>query len=171
MKKLLIPFISLFLSSCSIMNYYQVYKAVPQGGSVGENFILFEDTNCSVSYNLWAKGGDIGFIIYNKTDKDISIDLVKTFFVINGRSFQYFKNRTFITDKSTTKEITVGDNIWTKKVSITTTETTSTTEMPTLIIPGKTRISIINFDIVSDRFVSCDMSRYPAKKPKRISRK
>ena len=85
MKKLIIPFFTILFASCAVTkNYYQVYKTSLDNGTLTNDKIVFEDKSCSVAYNLWANGGDIGFNIYNKTESDLTVDLTKTFFVLNG---------------------------------------------------------------------------------------
>ncbi|MBK9671495.1 MAG: hypothetical protein IPO70_04420 [Bacteroidetes bacterium] len=95
MKKILLIFTSFILTSCAVTTtaYYQVYKTTPENAILNNKVVAFEDKNCSVVYDLWKDGGDAGFLIKNKTDKDIIVDLGKTFFTINGISRDYYKNQ------------------------------------------------------------------------------
>lgn len=91
----------LSLSSCVPLKFYQVYKVFPDSDiELKSNFLVYEDGNCKVSYNLWSKNGNIGFNYYNKTDNDIYLNLDKSFFIINGLSYQYYQNRTFTSSTS-----------------------------------------------------------------------
>ena len=161
MKKIFIPFLFLFVSSCSVTNYYQVYTATSDAGKVKEKAVFFEDSNCIVSYNLWENGGDMGFAFYNKTDYDITIDLNKTFFIINGISYQYFQNRITTIGEKITTQTTSSYNISTTKTSVTTTTQNSIVEKQYIIIPSKTKILLHEYKIVDTRYVNCDMPRYP----------
>src|SRR5690554_3085656 len=102
MKKLLIPLvlIILMLSSCSPIHYYQLFEAKPIGNIPAENKIVFEDENCRVTYNLWDNRGDMGFSIYNKTDSYLTLNLSKSFLVINGAVYDYYLNRTYTASSS-----------------------------------------------------------------------
>ena len=95
MKKTLLPILVMLISSCAVTEYYQVFQTNTENGILDKNRIMFEDKNCSVYYNLWAEGGDVGFSIYNKTENDLTIYLTKSFFVLNGIAYEYYQNRTF----------------------------------------------------------------------------
>ena len=84
MKKIIIPCMILLLASCAETNFYQVYKTNFNDGNLTKDKIVFEDNNCSVSYNLWSEGGNMGFAMYNKTENYLIVNLAKTFFVLNG---------------------------------------------------------------------------------------
>ncbi|MDQ3049865.1 MAG: hypothetical protein M3Q95_03155 [Bacteroidota bacterium] len=85
----------LFLSSCTTMHYYQILRTSVDKGTIQEKKIVVEDTNCKITYDLWDEDGNIGFVMKNKTAQDLTLDLSKTFFVLNGYANVYFKNRVF----------------------------------------------------------------------------
>jgi len=92
----LIAVIAVFLTSCATTSFYQVYKAVPTDKSIKtENYLIYEDDNCKISYNFWGEGGNIGFYIYNKTNENVYLNLEQSFFVLNGIAYDYFKNRVY----------------------------------------------------------------------------
>lgn len=164
MKRLLFAMIALLLTSCTPMAYHQVYKAKTETGVIKDN-IVFEDENCTVSYNLWSENGDAGFVIYNKTDFDISIDLTKTFFIVNGESKAYYQNRTF--SKTTTIGVAVNrtynNNINSTKGG-SSSLTTTYAEMPIIIIPGKTSKRITEYVVFNGLYKECKYVKYPTKK-------
>jgi hypothetical protein len=172
MKKILLPIITLLLTSCAVSTeYYQVYKANIDNGIVDKNEIVFEDNNCKVYYNLWNEGGDVGFSIYNKTENDLTIYLTKTFFVLNGVAFEYFQNRTFSKSSNTGTTITSYNypNYWNNNLgkvsgSSSTGFSTTYTEKPELTIPPKTLIRISEYNVTNERFANCDLSRFPNRK-------
>jgi hypothetical protein len=104
-KCILLPFLCcILLSSCVRTPYYQVYKVKPtteikQPG----NSLVYEDENCKVLYDFWGEGGDAGFLIYNKSDKDIFVNMKESFFICNGIAYDYFKNREFTSTNSTSQ--------------------------------------------------------------------
>lgn len=170
MKKIIIPFVLLFLTSCVVSEYYQVYKTVPERGTVVHDKIVFSDRNCDVTYNLWSDGGDVGFKIYNKTDRYMSLDLTKTFFVINGDAYEYFRGRTI--SKSTNTASSLSYNYWNyylpQTTGFTTSNsyglTTSVNEKSLLTIPPKTAITVSNFRITESRYVDCDLVKFPSRR-------
>jgi Tfp pilus assembly major pilin PilA len=76
------------LSSCIGGAYYQVYDVKSEGLQTKSNGLVYEDDNCLLFYNLWNKSGCLSFVFANKTDKDITIDLTRSFFIKN-RNFSF----------------------------------------------------------------------------------
>lgn len=77
------------LSSCS-KEFYQVLTAESKSVETQQTGMVYEDENCKITYNLWAPHGNAGFIFYNKTDKNIIVDLKECFFVFNGYANDYY---------------------------------------------------------------------------------
>jgi len=170
MEKIILPFLALLLTSCAVTNYYQVYKTNTDNGLLDKNKIVFEDNNCSVYYNLWAEGGNVGFNIYNKTKSDLTVDLTKTFFVLNGVAYEYYQNRTFSKLPSSWSALTTYNSphyyYWHYNPSeITGTNSTSFSisyiEKQQLTIPPKTQANVSEYQVVSTRYINCDLLKYP----------
>jgi len=146
--------------------------------------ITFQDENCIFTYDLWSEGGDAGFSVYNKTDSDITINLDKTFFVINGYSNDYFQNRTYASSMNISRasgrslEMSVPNkNTYSlgfynagRLAKTTTDETTflggysvTFTEPRTITIPSRTSKAIKEFRILMLPFKHCDLKLYPSK--------
>ena len=175
MKKIIIPTLITLLTSCSpvVSSYYQVYKTTHENGKIKNNKVVFEDANCEVNYYLWKDYGDPGFSIYNKTDNDITLNLTKTFFVMNGVAYEYFQNRTFSksTNNGTSFISNYSNNSLTKVAnSSSSSVSTSYNEKPELTIPPKTSINISEFNVTSKRFMNCDLLKYPTKKSIKTSK-
>lgn len=171
MKKIILPIFTLLLTSCAVTNYYQVYKTVIDNGIVEKNKIVFEDNNCSVYYNLWAEGGNVGFSIYNKTESDLTIYLNKTFFVLNGVAYEYFQNRTFTksSNNGTTVTSYLYPHYWNYNMTkVAGTSSTSFSvaylEKPELIIPPKALINISEYNVTNARYTNCNLAKYPSRK-------
>lgn len=94
-KNLLLTIIvaGLFASCASVSTFYQVYKTSNDGLKKDDNANTYEDEYCQVSYNLWSDGGNAGFRFYNKTDKNIYLNLDECFYVLNGNAHNYYRNR------------------------------------------------------------------------------
>lgn len=97
--------IALFIVSCGsgkevVKNHYQIYK-VEAASNIKKtnNALIYEDENCEIRYDFWDVGGNAGFLIYNKTDKDLYLNMDQSYFIHNGIAMDYFRNRIF-TDES-----------------------------------------------------------------------
>lgn len=171
-KKILFPaLIAMMLTSCVSTSFFQVYKAVPSDKLVTkDNLLVYEDENCKVSYNLWDEGGNIGFQFFNKTDKNIYLNLEESFFILNGVAYNYYRNRVFAT-KSVTG-INYLDLIQTNRISATNTIglmassgfSVSYNEEKIVCIPSKTSKIISEYNINESLFRDCDLFKYPTKK-------
>ena len=93
------------LTSCKQL-YYQVYDVKSDALKQEDNSLVYENSDLKVMYNLWGVDGSVGFILQNKTDKDLFVDMDKTFFILNGEANDYFKNREYTT--STTEVASMG---------------------------------------------------------------
>lgn len=189
MKKHLIHLIflnAMFLASCATTTFYQVYKATPSEKlEFKQNQLIYEDGNCIVSYNLWDQGGNIGFQFYNKSDMTIYLNLEESFFILNGVSYDYFKNRVFTNSSSSGTTASRGgainksvtglnqfDQLQTNRLSsinaigyITSSGVSvSYNEEKVVRIPPKTSKTISEYKINSLLFRDCDLYKYPTKK-------
>lgn len=135
MKKLLFKLTFTLLgvicfSSC-MSNFYQVYSVETNGAKQIDNSLVFENEDCKVLYNLWSNNGKVNFAFYNKTDKDIFINLGQTFFIKNGLATDYYQDRTYSKQQSaltsnsyitSTVSATIfdlwGDNVYMEKASV-----------------------------------------------------
>ena len=77
---------TLTLSSCNTV-FYQVYNTEAPGMIEKDNSLVYENEDCKLMYNLWAEDGSLGFIMHNKTDRDLFVVLPQTFFIKNGIAF------------------------------------------------------------------------------------
>lgn len=183
---ILTMFFSIFLFSCTTTSYYQVYKTTPNEKLVlKDKALVYEDENCRISYNLWDDGGNIGFIFYNKTNKNIYLNLDECFFVLNGVSYDYYKNRTVT--NSTSSEISSSKSATVSKAEtginysnlIQTNQITainavgrtassgysvSFNEKKIICIPFHTSKTITEYKINQSLFRDCDLYKYPTKK-------
>jgi len=94
----------LLMSSCAPAVYYQVYKVQPVNNLSESNNLIYEDANCKVVYDFWGKGGNAGFLLYNKSDKNIYINMEESFFVRNGIAYDYYQDRTSLNSTSRSSE-------------------------------------------------------------------
>ena len=174
------------MTSCASPSYFQVYKAAPSDKLVmKDNNLFYEDDNCKVSYNLWNEGGNIGFQIFNKTEKDIYLNLDECFFILNGISYNYYKNRVFTNSTSSGYSSSRGaaisksvsginflEVLQTNRIStinkIGTMSTSgfsvSYTEDKIICIPSSTSKIVSEYTINESLYRDCSLFLYPNKK-------
>lgn len=86
-------FLLFSLISCYQPRYFQVYNIdIPKNIVKESNSLYYEDSNCKISYDLWANGGNFSFKIFNKTNDNIYIHMDESFFTKNGIANNYFNN-------------------------------------------------------------------------------
>ena len=178
--------ITVLLASCVSTTYYQVYKATPTGKTtLKEDLLIFEDQNCVVSYNLWDEGGNCGFKFYNKTTQNIYLHLEDSFFILNGISNNYYKNRVYTTSNNTRLATSRNTNVSksiaganflnlnqsasisaTNSVGVVSSSGSSVAynEEQIVCIPGMTAKIITEYSINSSLIRDCDLLRYPSEK-------
>lgn len=176
----------LILSSCSVKQYYQVYKTEPSDQLMQEEESLFyEDENCIVYYNLWGEGGNIGFRFYNKTSENLYLNLGESFFVLNGIAYNYYKDRVYTNSKNTGKITSNAvsssrsesgfnylDLLQTNKVQIeknaslasSTGFSVAFSEEKIVCIPSNTSKIITEYSINESMYRDCDLFKYPSRK-------
>jgi hypothetical protein len=94
------------LSGCSTTTFYQLYKTESKDIQNVSDGMVFENEDVKVVYNFWDDSGNSSFLLFNKTESDIFVDLKKSHLILNGIAYTYFQNRTF--SESTSSSISVG---------------------------------------------------------------
>lgn len=185
-KIILVGLLVLIMTSCSSTSFYQVYKTTASDKiNVKENSLVYEDQNCTISYNFWENEGNIGFQFFNKTDKNIYLNLDESFFIFNGISNNYYKNRVFTNSQSSGVIVSKGatasqsfsgnnfmnllqNNFISASSSVEKTGLSGTSvsynEEKTICIPPQTAKVISEYNINGYLFRDCDLLRYPTKK-------
>lgn len=150
-----------------------------------DNKLIYEDENCEVSYDLWGDGGDIGFRLFNKTDKNLYLNLDQCYFILNGVSNNYYKDRVYTNTQSAgtnTAQSTSGSksysgfNYWnlfqTNNISTTGSVGVSSAsgysvshkEEKVVCIPSKTSKLISEYSINKSVYRDCNLLKYPSSK-------
>lgn len=101
---------SLVLISCKNL-YYQVYDVKSNVLKQKDNSLAYENEDLKILYNLWSEKGYVSFIIQNKTDSNLFINMGQTFFVCNGEAYDYFKNQEY----TNTNSIVTSFDYWTNQ--------------------------------------------------------
>jgi hypothetical protein len=176
MKINLSPFLILLtlftLSSCATKNFYQVLKTSTTNGKITETEVLFENKHCVISYDLMNTGGNPGFYFYNKTNDIITIELDKTFFIRNGESFPYFKNRVTSYSNARTALAPVVSVVYSNSISnpieigsaASARVETNYPQMQQMSIPPRTKMRVQEYLITNSQYQDCAYEVYPKKK-------
>lgn len=102
MKKLLFILLVLMLTSCATAFQQIASISSPQMRLTDNGHFAYSEDDLVVDYNFWAQNGQVSFVITNNMDKDVYVDLGRSFLVVNGMTFDYFQNRTYSTNASST---------------------------------------------------------------------
>lgn len=94
------------LSGCSTSTFYQLYKTDSNDVQNLVEGMVFENEDVKVVYNFWDDTGNSSFLLFNKTESDIFVDLKKSHLILNGIASTYFQNRTF--SESTSSSFSLG---------------------------------------------------------------
>lgn len=188
LKYLAVFAVVLLMASCNQL-YYQVYDLQTDNLTQRDNSLIYENEDCKVMYNLWSNRGEVRFAIYNKTDKDIFVNMEQTFLVVNGQAHDYYQGRTYGQGSSAgyTTEVGVGaarissGGLWGKsgymenaaaiaafqkaKKAVSVASSVTTKEKEIECIPAKS-FKIINKCIIDpEMLLTCDRkSDFPSKK-------
>ena len=171
---------AILTSSCvSNSYYYQVYKVSSEDKRISQDnskYIVYEDDNCKLLYNLWGNGGNVGFTFYNKTNDIIFIDLSESFFVKNRSAYDYYRNRTF-SESEYAERMTTGSsqianaaiatsqylltgNASSNKLTVRNTnaksESVSYHEKPIICVPPMTHKTIHEYTFMPPLYGDCD---------------
>ncbi|MCB0737390.1 MAG: hypothetical protein KDC92_07745 [Bacteroidetes bacterium] len=172
MKKLFsLAVVGLLAASCS-KSYYQVYTTKPQGGSIKDNQVVFENNHLRTSYSLWGLGGNVGFTAQNISNDEVTILVDQSFYVENGWTYDYYENSTTTTHTKMVVEEDQNSSVnnflfksSSKKKSTAHTNIEKTAhERPSEKIPAGAKRYYGKFSVASGFYKSCDMAKYPTKR-------
>lgn len=159
------------VTSCKQL-YYQVYDIKSNNLIQKDNSLVYENEDVEVMYNFWGENGQLAFIVKNKTDKDIFIDMNQSFFILNGKAYDYFKNREFtkttLVEPLAYKDIYSSDDYWPAryyvpapentltKISKSHSETTTVKEKSVICIPANAYKVICEYTVNPSYIKTCN---------------
>jgi hypothetical protein len=162
------------LSSCYPM--YQVLETSSPDTKMEKDNYVFENSEIKINYNFWTNGGQISFILTNKTDEPLYLDWNKSHFIYNGISYEYWydaeETKSFYSSSTSSTSETFADtrvnvidvtaygsgrsstSAFNKKMSL----VASNKYKPKQIIhiPPKSSILVSKFSISKSPFYTCD---------------
>ena len=174
----------ILITSCNTQKYYyQVYDIASPEVKQDNNVMVYENSDCRITYNLWSDGGNMNFLLLNKTDKNLYVVMPMSFFILNGIANDYYTSSSHslaVTNSlavagasqvAVSGYITNGFSWYPTTISrqtglgIGTSKTESVTyhEMPNICIPPKSSKFIRGFNISDYVYIDCDNKKanYP----------
>jgi hypothetical protein len=171
------------LTSCAEKYYYQVYEISSQDVIQKEKVLSYENSDCRITYNLWSEGGNLSFLIHNKTDKNLYIVMPQSFFILNGVANDYYSESSYgrsVTSSASfaaSRQLSVSEFLsdgyyWYpsrlsrhigSSVGMSTTETIETREVAFVCVPPKSSKFISGFNLSDQIYKDCNNSseNYP----------
>ena len=183
----------LFASCYSSYTYYQISETKPDSKTkhvtTTNNMQKYEGSDCDIIYDFWSYGGTSDFLVYNKTDKVLFLNLSKSFFIRNEAAYDLGREK-FLTQSSTTfnvaspsvgygnsgpdmvfnsaskKAIVLESGVEEIDSSLSPMASSSSTVQSNsiLAIPPHSYKVINSYPISTQRYVSCDLPSYPSTK-------
>lgn len=158
--------VATFIMSCSTTSYYQVYKVVPSEKiAIIDNRLRYEDDNCTIYYNLWSEGGNIGFQFYNKTNNNIYVKKDECFFVLNGIAHDYYKEREYTSTESSGSTVVKEASEYqaARAIGVSSGKSVSRREVKSVCVPAKTSKEILEYRVNESFISNCDVLKYPGR--------
>lgn len=100
MKRFVLFFSIIAFMSCSTAYQQIAYISSPQMNLQDNGKYRYIEEDIVVDYNFWAQNGQVSFLITNNSDTDVYLDLTRSFLIVNGMTFDYYNNRTYSTNTS-----------------------------------------------------------------------
>ena len=147
-KKIILVCASLLMTSCSLKTYYQVVEVKSTNVQKESNNYVYNDGDCKIIYNFWGEGGDAGFTIENLSDVVLYVDLGKTFYIENGKAYDYYRAKT-------------GKNLKLVEANNSSNKSNSDiafTEKPVVAIPPHASKSLYGYIIMDDVIQDCSVN-------------
>lgn len=98
------------LASCASPFYHQIATFSSEDAKIENDKYVAENDIIRVDYDFWAENGCFKFTITNKTEKDVKIDLLKSYFIINNMAEDYCDSKQCIYIPAKTSRV-LGGNI------------------------------------------------------------
>lgn len=101
MHKITLPLLAIFAMTSCATTYHQIATIGSSQIRVSDDGkFQYNENDLTIDYDFWSKYGKVGFVITNNTNDDVYIDLSRSFLVVNGMTFDYFQNRTYTSEQS-----------------------------------------------------------------------
>ena len=163
---------------CVPYSYFQVYDIKINDS---KNNYIYENNHIKIIYNFWREYGNEDFLVLNKTDSNLYIDLSKSHLIINNNAYTYYQNKEWSLKKSKTINSGYGNSTssnfyytsnhyvypLTKSVSSynsfseTSEFGTAYKEIKIVVIPPNSQKIISGFRLNKMLYANCDINKFP----------
>ncbi len=176
MKKVYLVFGLFFmLFACAPSTYFQLLETDTSQSTVKDKEFFYENDNLIISYELWGNKGNASFKIFNKTDKDIFIDLKRSHLIVNDIAYTYYQNRKFsvkpipvlsaATDEQLEELRKVKlPGVLMKNLPVQSNEAVEFLEERIVCIPPKSAQIVNGFSLINSIYRDCVLYRFPSSK-------
>ena len=178
-RRILLLLTVMSMTSCAASVYYQIATiSSPQMSVSDDGRFSYNENDLTIDYDFWSDHGKVGFIITNNTNEDIYIDLSRSFLIVNGMTFDYYKNRTYksktsgiVNNSSPEKGITIASGK--SMTNVLANNVTSqdpynyiieTTEKEGVWIPAHAARYFCEFYLLKDTYRQCGLPLNPSRK-------
>lgn len=157
--------LAIFFSGCAPDTYYQMYQTESDDVEETPKGLISENSDIKIVYNFWEDYGTSRFLVFNKTDEDIFIDMKGSHLVVNNIAKTYYQNRQFTTFSSftlgTSNFYTSDKDHKVSDVRVSDSESETYVEKRVICIPANTGKGFKGLNIVNSLYRDCDIYRYP----------
>lgn len=150
--------VMIMMAAVSCGTYYQQIARVssPNVKMADERFSYSSD-NITITYDFWSVGGEVLFSIENKTGEDIILDLSRSFFILNGEAYDYFRNRVRVYELTEqVLEISTFD-----KQVYEDSRRAEYAEPSEVTIPAHSKKTFGEYNVTDDEYIQCGFIRNP----------
>ena len=82
----------LLISQLSGISYIQYYKVESTNCTKTDSNFVYENDSVKITYTLWANGGAMSFVIFNKMGKPLYVDWERSSMIVNAVNHFYFSD-------------------------------------------------------------------------------
>ncbi|MDD2385153.1 MAG: hypothetical protein PHP52_00030 [Bacteroidales bacterium] len=168
----------IIFGACTPQTYYQLVETESKDLVKHLDYLSFENDDLQISYDFWGDRGSGSFIVFNKTDKDVFIDLKRSHLIINDFAHTYFQNRIYETPKisffSAANEEEIKEQkkikfpgITPKTITNQAADVVKFNEERIICIPPNCSQFVFGFYLQTELYRNCNLIRFP--KPKELS--
>lgn len=173
MKKniLLIATTALLLCSCSSV-YYQIATIGSEKGQLNKSDnLVFNEGDYVIIYDFWALAGTVSFTFFNNSDKDVYIDMTKSFLLVNGMTNDYYKNRVWTTPgiygsvggSYSASNSASANNAVASSSAVSSSSSIGVREKEGVWVPARASRHFAEFSMMNSPYRRCSFNRFPSR--------
>ncbi len=153
----------------SSLTNYQVVSVKSPSLEKKDKGLVYKKDNVTLNYNLWGSQGNLKYQIVNQSNEIMYVDLKRSFFIKDSNAYSYHPNQTTQTKPSLylnpDKERQQDDTLIVQGLYPSVdrlnegSEKTDLSSKETIMVPPKSKKTILSFKVKQDIFEFCDLKR------------